>query len=92
MAEEIMLARYRNEIPRAPLTGLLSVRIEVPVPDNRKRDTDNLPKAIFDSLTKAGFWVDDSQVEEHAVMRIRHGVSLTSVRVIVTELQACNAP
>ncbi|WP_317472009.1 RusA family crossover junction endodeoxyribonuclease, partial [Cronobacter sakazakii] len=31
---------------------------------NRKRDLDNLPKAVFDALTSAGFWLDDGQVDD----------------------------
>ena len=42
----------------------LMVRASFFCPDNRKRDLDNLFKAVFDCLTKAGIWPDDSQVFE----------------------------
>lgn len=42
----------------------LKVRASFFCPDNRKRDLDNLFKAVFDCLTKAGIWPDDSQVFE----------------------------
>ena len=31
-------------------------------PTLRKYDVDNFTKAVFDSLTHAGFWIDDEQV------------------------------
>lgn len=42
----------------------LMVRAVFFCPDNMKRDLDNLFKVIFDCLTKAGVWQDDSQVFE----------------------------
>ena len=86
VAEAVMLARYRNEIPRTPITATVAVRIEAQMPDQRARDLDNLPKAILDSLTKAGLWVDDSQIDELTVIRI--GLARAgAVRVLVSELQ-----
>lgn len=32
-------------------------------PDKRRRDIDNYNKALFDALTHAGVWEDDSQVK-----------------------------
>lgn len=42
----------------------LKVRAVFFCPDNMKRDLDNLFKVIFDCLTKAKVWADDSQVFE----------------------------
>ena len=42
----------------------LKVRAVFFCPDNMKRDLDNLFKVIFDCLTKAKVWNDDSQVFE----------------------------
>ena len=36
-------------------------------PDNRIRDLDNYNKALFDALTHAGVWEDDSQVKRMLV-------------------------
>lgn len=36
--------------------------IEFP-PDARRRDIDNYNKALFDALTHAGIWEDDSRAE-----------------------------
>lgn len=46
-----------------PLTGDVAVKIKFYPPDNRKRDMDNCFKALFDSLTTAGVWIDDSQIK-----------------------------
>lgn len=42
----------------------LKVRAVFFCPDNMKRDLDNMFKVIFDCLTKANVWADDSQVFE----------------------------
>lgn len=55
---------------RMPLTGRLKVlRIFYP-PDRRRRDISNLSKALDDSLTKAGVWVDDSQIDDERNVRM----------------------
>ena len=36
-------------------------------PDQRRRDLDNYNKALFDALTHAGVWEDDSQVKRMLV-------------------------
>jgi crossover junction endodeoxyribonuclease RusA len=40
----------------------LRVVIEAWRPDNRRRDLDNLLKAVLDSLTHAGVWSDDGNI------------------------------
>lgn len=52
------------------LAGRLEVRIYAAMPDKRRRDLDNLLKSILDSLTHAGVWIDDSQID---VLSIRRG-------------------
>jgi crossover junction endodeoxyribonuclease RusA len=47
----------------APLLGHLVVTLTAFPPDKRRRDLDNLPKVVLDSLTKAGVWKDDSQIQ-----------------------------
>lgn len=42
--------------------GKLKVQIEAWRPDNRRRDLDNLLKAVLDSLTHAGVWEDDGNI------------------------------
>lgn len=53
-----------------PTSKLLSLKIRVVMPDRRKRDLDNLLKAPLDALTKAGVWVDDSQIEEIYIYKV----------------------
>jgi len=59
-----------SHIPRAgALTGRLSVEILAFPPDRRRRDLDNIPKAVLDALTHAGVWLDDSQIDRLSVVR-----------------------
>lgn len=48
----------------------MKIRIECHMPDRRRRDLDNLQKAAFDALTKAGFWQDDQLVDDYRVIRM----------------------
>lgn len=69
---------YRNAVAQIIKAGLLDinttsplrVRVECYMPDRRRRDLDNLQKAAFDALTKAGFWADDSQVVDYRVVKM----------------------
>lgn len=47
-----------------PLNGDLIVEERFWMPDHRKRDLDNVQKALWDTITKARIWVDDSQVKD----------------------------
>ncbi len=51
-------------------TGRVAVEILVYPPDRRRRDIDNIPKIVFDSLTYSGVWEDDCQVDELSVRRM----------------------
>ena len=51
------------------LHGPLAVTIHVFPPDRRRRDIDNLQKALLDSLQHAGAFVDDSQIERLSIER-----------------------
>lgn len=69
--------------------SLYAGRIEVCIyafpPDKRKRDLDNLFKGLLDSLTHAGVWLDDGQIDD---LRIKRGCPAPagSVRVEVREM------
>ncbi len=52
-----------------PFKGDVSVRVVVYPPDQRTRDLDNLPKAMFDAMTYALVWTDDNQVARYSVER-----------------------
>lgn len=49
----------------------LEVLIDAYPPDRRKRDLDNLLKGLLDSLTHAGVYGDDSQINELSIKRMR---------------------
>ena len=81
LAGRTMLSRegreYRGAVQRAIAamcvtsfgTVRLRVSIEARMPDRRKRDLDNLPKAVLDALTHAGVWSDDGQIDDLRVWR-----------------------
>ncbi|HCD2376233.1 TPA: RusA family crossover junction endodeoxyribonuclease [Klebsiella pneumoniae] len=50
-------------------------------PDYRRRDLDNYNKALFDALTYAGIWEDDSQVKR---MTIEWGENAKGGRVEIS--------
>lgn len=68
-AEEVNSIIQQHELA-LKLPQNLSVTIYASPPDNRKRDLDNVFKGLFDALTKAGFWVDDSQIDHLSISRI----------------------
>lgn len=63
--------------------GPLRVVIEAFPPDRRKRDLDNVLKGLLDSLTHAGVWEDDSQIED---LRIYKATIAGMVKVRVYEI------
>jgi crossover junction endodeoxyribonuclease RusA len=52
-----------------PLAGRLAVQVEVYPPDNRRRDIDNVQKALLDALQHGGAYHDDSQIVRLAIVR-----------------------
>lgn len=49
--------------------SMLEVEIDMYPPDRRRRDSDNITKALFDSLQHAGVYGDDYQIERFTVER-----------------------
>lgn len=49
--------------------GRLSVQVYAVMPDKRRRDLDNLYKGLLDSLTHAGVWEDDEQIDRLVIER-----------------------
>lgn len=52
-----------------PMDGRLAVTIYTYQPDNRRRDLDNVLKALLDACTAAGVWRDDSQIDSLRIVR-----------------------
>lgn len=74
-----------KQLHNLKLESRLQVKIELLMPDKRKRDLDNHCKAALDSLTHAGLWLDDSQIDSLTVVRcgiIKGGL----MHVLVREL------
>lgn len=59
----------RRKVASGPLTGRLRVVITATMPDKRRRDLDNLNKAVLDGLQNAGVYQDDNQIDELTVIR-----------------------
>ena len=51
------------------ILGKVAIQIQIVPPDKRKRDIDNVLKALLDSLTKAGVWKDDSQIVDLRIVK-----------------------
>lgn len=63
---------YRKKCPSdLPFRSDVRCWIELYLPDRRRRDSDNPIKPLWDALTGAGVWLDDSQVVEFNVRRIK---------------------
>lgn len=65
------------------ISSRIAITIDAYMPDRRKRDLDNLPKAVFDSLVHAGVIVDDSQIDD---MRITRSGLGGYIKLTITEL------
>ncbi|ALB49925.1 RusA family crossover junction endodeoxyribonuclease [Cronobacter sakazakii] len=55
-----------RKLPK-PSSAPAAVEIFLFPPDARRRDIDNYNKALFDALTHAGIWEDDSQIKRMLV-------------------------
>lgn len=62
-------AAILQQLKRRPQPITVNVQVSVLLfpPDKRQRDLVNYLKALFDSLTHAGVWGDDSQVKRFSV-------------------------
>jgi len=83
--------RYRTDVcaalaadSAAPMEGRLAVRVVVRPPDRRRRDLDNIGKALLDALEHAGAYRDDAQIDRLLLER-GEVVPLGGVTVEITE-------
>lgn len=58
VSDSLFVAGVRDGFGSADLAAMITVY----PPDKRRRDIDNVLKAVFDSLQKAGLFDDDSQI------------------------------
>jgi crossover junction endodeoxyribonuclease RusA len=68
------------------LSGRIQIVIRASPPDKRTRDLDNICKALLDSLTHAGVWEDDKQIDDLHIFRsvvVKGG----EIRVIISEMK-----
>ena len=76
VAAELAFERVRR------FDGRVAVRVIVHPPDRRRRDLDNVLKALLDALAQpGGAYRDDAQIDELEVLR---GEVVTGGRVVVT--------
>ena len=54
----------------ADYSAELQVWVEVMLPDKRRRDLDNLNKALLDAITHSGVWEDDSLIHDLRLLKI----------------------
>ena len=56
-------------IPRENIRSRLSVSIDAYPPDKRRRDLDNITKALLDAIVAADVIEDDSQIDSLSILR-----------------------
>lgn len=71
-----------------PLDGSLRVVIALYPPDNRRRDVDNVMKALLDALEHGGAYHDDSQIVKLEVEKRDVAVG-GKTEVKIEEIQRC---
>lgn len=60
----------------------ICVKLDIFPPDNRKRDIDNINKALLDALTHASVYKDDRQIKDlHSVMHGFDGEGRVIVKI-----------
>jgi crossover junction endodeoxyribonuclease RusA len=68
----------------------LSVTMVAHPPDNRRRDLDNLFKALLDGLAHAGVYEDDSQIDDLRITRGQIAKVHPCVIVKISEMEERN--
>ncbi len=68
-----------------PMEGALELEVEVSPPDHRRRDIDNVQKALLDALQHGGAYADDSQIVRLSISKcspVAGGKTLVRIRTI----------
>lgn len=71
------------------VTYKCALEIAVGRPDRRRRDIDNVNKAVLDLLQHCGVLADDSLVQD---LRTYWSDEVVGVQVIIKQLEKCNEP
>ena len=71
---------------KVPEGARLSVQIDAWMPDRRRRDLDNVLKAALDSITHAGVWDDDSQIDHISIRRVPTVGGMLKIRIVADSL------
>lgn len=72
----------------APLAGKIAILTCFTVRDRKRWDLDNRKKALWDALTHAGVWLDDSQVDMSMTLRVLDGEQAEpSTRIWIWEIE-----
>ncbi len=68
-----------QNVPRNSLSGRLRVEMVIYNPDNRRRDLDNIQKALLDALVISEVIEDDGNIDELHIVRgpVKKGGSVT---------------
>lgn len=79
----VLVACRKQGVVSPRLSGRLAVEVDCYQPQRMTRlDLGNLDKALMDSLTAAGVWVDDEQIDDVRYRRCdRHRDGLVVVRL-----------
>ena len=65
--DDVALMLHLHRVPK--FSGSLSVHVDAHPPDARRRDIDNILKALLDALQYGGAYHDDNQIERLSVAR-----------------------
>ncbi len=77
----LLLSKYRGRLT----TGRLDITVSVYPPDRRKRDLDNITKALFDAIEHSGVIADDEQFDRVQLWRnsvVKGGKVIVSIEPI----------
>jgi Holliday junction resolvase RusA-like endonuclease len=69
------------------VNGAVKVELDFVRPDRRKRDLDNLAKAVLDFCTDVGVWSDDSQIEHLTLRWVKDSFKGVKITVSAIDVQ-----